>query len=152
MPGLNSITSLMSSVATVEENLDNGNYTKDAVVENEKDIVRLNVDQLYLEGINSLGVSIDSYAPYSPLTIKMKTAKGQPVDRVTLRDTGDFHRGFHVVADSGGFIITSSDGKTDDLMSKYRGSVFGLTKDNKGIASQIIYPSVLQKIRQEIFK
>lgn len=51
-------------------------------------------EQLFEQGINRLGVDIMDYAPYSPLTIAIKEEKGQPTNRVTLRDTGDFEASF----------------------------------------------------------
>lgn len=51
-------------------------------------------EQLYEQGINRLGVDIMDYAPYSPVTIEIKKALGQPTNRVTLRDEGDFESSF----------------------------------------------------------
>ena len=94
LPGLNSILGLLSTIETVERNLDDGFYTKKALEQNQQKIVELNVKQLYEYGINSLGIRIDTYDPYSPYTVRVKKEKGQPYDRVTLRDTGDFHTEF----------------------------------------------------------
>ena len=87
-------------------------------------------DQLYRRGITGTGEKIMSYAPYSPRTIKAKLKKGQPTTRVTLRDSGDFHRAMHLVFDTDGFYITSEDKKTPFLVSKYGPAIFELTREN----------------------
>lgn len=87
-------------------------------------------DQLYRRGINGKGEKIMSYAPYKPITIQIKKKKGQPTTRVTLRDTGDFHKSMFVVFDSEGFYITSSDEKTPELIEKYGEEIFRLTNKN----------------------
>ena len=75
-------------------------------------------DQLYRRGINGKGEKIMDYAPYKPTTVRIKKRKGQPTPRVTLRDTGDFHKSMFVVFDSEGFYITASDEKTTKLIEK----------------------------------
>lgn len=87
-------------------------------------------DQLYRRGINGRGVKIMEYAPYRPSTIRNKQKKGQPTTRVTLRDTGAFHKSMFVVFDSEGFYITASDPKTQALVEKYGEEIFRLTNKN----------------------
>lgn len=87
-------------------------------------------DQLYRRGINGRGEKIMDYMPYTARTIKNKKRKGQPTTRVTLRDTGDFHKSMYVVFDSEGFYITASDKKTEELVGKYGEEIFRLTDKN----------------------
>lgn len=87
-------------------------------------------DQLYRRGINGKGEKIMSYAPYKPRTIQRKKKKGQPTTRVTLRDTGEFHKSMYVVFDSEGFYITASDEKKPFLVKKYGEKIFRLTDSN----------------------
>lgn len=87
-------------------------------------------DQLYRRGINGKGEKIMDYAPYAARTIENKKRKGQPTTRVTLRDTGDFHRSMHVIFDSEGFYITSDDEKAKYLVKKYGGEIYRLTDKN----------------------
>ena len=87
-------------------------------------------DQLYRRGINGKGEKIMDYMPYAPRTIQNKKRKGQPTTRVTLRDTGDFHKSMYVVFDSEGFYITASDKKTEWLVGKYGEGIFRLTNKN----------------------
>lgn len=87
-------------------------------------------DQLYRRGINGKGEKIMDYAPYAARTIENKKRKGQPTTRVTLRDTGDFHRSMRVIFDSEGFYITSDDEKAKYLVKKYGGEIYRLTDKN----------------------
>ena len=152
MPGLNAISSLISAVQTVERNMVDGSYPGQAVRENTSKIIEMNVGQLNDHGVNSLGIRIDTYAPYSPYTVRVKTEKGQPTDRVTLRDTGEFHKSFEVVIDPTGFYITATDSKTNELVDKYGEKIFGLIPENKSeLLHQYLYPSVLGQIRKELF-
>ena len=152
MPGLNAISALLSAVETVERSMVDGTYVRRAVQENTDKIVELNVEQLYEYGINSLGVSIDTYAPYSPYTIRAKNEKGQPTDRVTLRDTGDFHKSFEVVVGPVDFYITATDYKTDMLVERYGEKIFGLIPQNKiELAQKYLYPAVMTEINKELF-
>lgn len=153
MPGLNSILGLLSAVETVERNLNDGSYTRKALEQSQQKIVELNVEQLYEYGENSLGVRIDTYRPYTPYTISIKQEKGQPYDRVTLRDTGDFHRSFGVVFEPTGFYITATDHKTQELIDKYGPEIFGLTEINRQtITTNYVVPVVIKEIKREIFK
>ena len=87
-------------------------------------------DQLYRRGINGRDEKIMDYMPYAPKTIQIKKRKGQPTTRVTLRDTGAFHKSMYVVFDSEGFYITASDEKTQYLVEKYGEDIFRLTDKN----------------------
>ncbi len=152
MPGLNSILGLLSIAETVERNLSDGNYTRKALEQNQQRIVEMNVEQLYDYGMNSLGIRIDTYEPYSPYTVRIKQEKGQPYDRVTLRDTGDFHKSFGVVFEPVGFYITSTDYKTQDLIDKYGARIFGLTSENKqDLTIKYVVPVVREEIKRELF-
>lgn len=152
MPGLNSILGLLSIAETVERNLSDGNYTRKALEQNQQRIVEMNVEQLYDYGMNSLGIRIDTYEPYSPYTVRIKQEKGQPYDRVTLRDTGDFHKSFEVVFEPMGFYITATDYKTQDLIDRYGARIFGLTPENKqDLTIKYVVPVVREEIKRELF-
>lgn len=152
MPGLNSILGLLSIAETVERNLSDGNYTRKALEQNQQRIVEMNVEQLYDYGMNSLGIRIDTYEPYSPYTVRIKQEKGQPYDRVTLRDTGDFHKSFEVVFEPVGFYITATDYKTQDLIDRYGARIFGLTPENKqDLTIKYVVPVIREEIKRELF-
>ena len=123
----------------------------EAVEENESVILDLNANsQLFEEGITSRGIPIANFAPYSPVTVEIKKMKGQPTNRVTLYDEGDFYESMFIVYVPDGFIIRASDWKTEALMVKYGGDILGLTEENiKYLAEEFIVPYVLNKLRYE---
>ena len=68
---MNVIEELQEKVEAVERGLTSGEWIQQIIFDNEAYIVDMNVeDQLYEQGVNALGVSIDDYAPYSPATIE----------------------------------------------------------------------------------
>lgn len=101
-----------------------------ALTEAKKDddeLIRINLDDQLSAGVDSRGRSLGEYAPY---TIELKQAKGQPTDRVTLYDEGDFYAGFNVELKGSGLELDSTDSKTDDLKKDWGESIFGITPDN----------------------
>ena len=106
-------------------------YLEDIIRDKEDVIVSaIADDQLYRRGINGRSEKIMSYMPYTAKTIQNKKRKGQPTTRVTLRDTGAFHKSMFVVFDSEGFYVTASDEKTEELVKKYGEEIFRLTNKN----------------------
>lgn len=154
MAGLQSIIDLKNRVITFNEGLVSGMYIQRIIMDNEAYIVDLNAqDQLYEEGINRLGVSIMDYAPYRPLTIAIKEQKGQPTNRVTLRDTGDFESSFYLDVGDIQFEIKASDWKTESLIKKYGRQILGLTDENiSSLIWDYIYPDLMGKAREIILK
>lgn len=108
-------------------------------------------DQLYRRGINGRGEKIMDYAPYAARTIENKKRKGQPTTRVTLRDTGDFHKSMHVIFDSEGFYVTSDDEKAKYLVKKYGGEIYRLTDKNfTRIIRSHIRKELVKRLKQAI--
>lgn len=104
---------------------------RQAISENEQFILDLvREDQLYDYGINGRNVSIDAYAPYTMNTVRIKTDKRQPTDRVTLCDTGDFYKSMNIVFTAKGFYIEAHTSYVPDLMEKYGTEVLRLTDEN----------------------
>lgn len=144
------INELRARAAELLDGLLSGDLAGQAVEASEAEITAMNTrDQLYERGVNSLGVKIADYAPYSDFTAAMKEAAGQPHDRVTLRDTGDFHRSFRVEAGPRQFRIAAADPKAGRLKRKYGARVIGLTADNRDIlAWEHIYPHMMEEARR----
>lgn len=138
------IENLRRRVAQFNEGLTSGQYFQEIISNNEGEIVAMNADeQLYEEGINAVGISIMDYAPYAPSTIKRKIAKGQPYNRVTLRDEGDFEASFFIEADRQKFEIKASDWKAEYLTRRYGSQILGLTEENVArLTREIVYPEI----------
>lgn len=125
------ISGLIDKFKKVGEELDTGEIAKKIVRDNYNILIDMNAqDQLYAKGVNRLGVRIDEYQPYRPLTIQVKIEKRQPYDRVTLKDTGEFYDSFYVETAEDRFYIKASDEKTNWLIKKYGAEIFGLTNDS----------------------
>lgn len=74
-------------------------------------------DQLFTTGEDGNGLSLGDY---SPITVQIKRAKGQPTDRITLKDTGKFYDSYEIEPFEGGFIIDADGRKKDtDLLVRY---------------------------------
>ena len=97
-------------------------------------------EQLYEKGVNSYSVKISDYKPYSPYTVTIKKEKGQPSNRVTLRDSGDFHESFYVNITDTYFEVLATDPKTGDLIKKYGKEILGLTEEN---ISEILFNYII---------
>lgn len=125
---------------------------KDEILKHENVIVQMVAnEQLYDEGIEGRGIEIMSYQPYTAKTIKIKQKKGQPYDRVTLRDTGEFHDSLHVEFDDEGFYVTSTDDKAKYLLSRYGKTIFRLTNENLNtLLNQYIRPELSEKLKKKL--
>lgn len=105
-------------------------------------------EQLYEKGITRHGVEIASFAPYSPITVEIKREKGQPTNRVTLRDEGDFHYSFYIEFTETGFEIKASDWKAKNLVANYGESILGLTEENfRDLAVNYVAPEILKILK-----
>lgn len=81
-------------------------------------------------GLDSEGKRIEP--DYSPFTVQIKRAKGQPYDRVTLKDSGSFHAGMFLTGGANNqFSIGSRDPKSKKLQDKYGEEIFGLNEDSQ---------------------
>lgn len=147
------ITDLKNRVEKFELGLSSGQFIQDIIFENEAYIIDMNAtEQLFEQGVNNLGVSIDDYAPYSPYTIEIKKQKGQPTNRVTLHDEGDFTGSFFIQVGTGLFEIKAADFKTQDLIKKYGRQILGLTDENiKELINKYILPDILKQRSKYIY-
>lgn len=125
---------------------------KNEILRHESIIVEMIAqDQLYELGIEGRGKEIMSYMPYRPRTIKKKLKKGQPTNRVTLKDTGSFYVSLHVEFDDDGFYVTSTQEKAKFLLDKYGKTIFRLTDSNlKILLDRYIKPSLKEKMKEYI--
>lgn len=108
-------------------------------------------DQLFTEGIDSEGVSLESIGgEYSPFTILEKESKGLPTDRITLFDTGDFYDTFRIELQKSFFLIianTIKDG--EDLQTRWGDAILGLTDKSKSILVNVLIDEYIKFIKTE---
>jgi hypothetical protein len=116
------------------------------IVETSLDIKKLNQEQMF-SGIRSDESEIRPF--YSEYTKLIKDQKGQPTDRVTLKDTGDFYDRIFIDVKKDSFEILSSDYKNDQLIRKYGKRIFGLTRISRSFYIQY---SFFVELRERIVK
>ncbi len=83
--------------------------------------------QLFDKGENAKGSIIRP--AYTPITISLKKAKGQPTDRVTLKDTGVFYFSIDIIANDTELVIESSLSYSKYLIDKYGDDILGIQED-----------------------
>lgn len=91
--------------------------------------------QLFKEGEDGLGNKLQEYTPFTKL---LKQEKGQPFDRTTLKDTGQFYASFRVVVNNAGEVkVIAND--VNDLTEKYGKNILTLSYEGiEEIKPQII--------------
>lgn len=108
------------------------------------DATRVQKEQLF-SGIKSDGSPI--LPPYTPRTIAIKQRKGQPTNRVTLRDTGDYYAGILIDVRQDIFVIESADGKAEKLQDKYGAKILGLARDARIEYIRTLKPEIIRQIK-----
>lgn len=100
------------------------------------EIIRLNQEQLYEDGITGTGEFVTNLftgsSSYSPYTIEVnKLPFGLPYDRITLFQTGKFYATFYVSYTDTTFTIKADGDKGDkNLFDIYGEDIKGLTEHN----------------------
>ena len=111
------------------------------------EVIRLNQEQLN-SGVDSKDQVINTIggSPYRAYTVKIKKAKGQPTNIVTLRDTGKFQDSFRVKITNEGYEITADFRKgEDDIRDNLPGQfdVLGLTPES---LAELVYETILPRL------
>jgi hypothetical protein len=118
-------------------------------------MIEFNQDQLQ-QGQDALGQAIVTIggSPYRPFTVAIKKAKGQPTNKVTLEDTGDFYKTFKVIIHKDEYEIIANFEKQDGSILDNFSSNFdflGLDKESiTELANEIIYPRLGQLINKRL--
>lgn len=105
---------------------------------------------------DQLDLGLDGYynkiqPPYAPRTIQNKIRKGQPTDRVTLKDTGEFYNSLRIEFDENGFRIVSDDDKSKYLIAKYGGPILRLpNEDFTRFLRFYIRPALIERMKDYI--
>lgn len=126
------------------EAIDTDKIVRETMEESADAIKQKNQEQLFA-GENSAGTDIEPF--YKPLTIAIKQSKGQPTDRVTLRDTGSFYQGIYVSVQGDKLITDSTDSKSAKLQDKYGDQIFGL---NDKFSSEVIRETIRPVFKEKI--
>lgn len=115
------------------------------------EIIRLNTEnQLFEEGIDSLGRDLGIYRPF---TIERKKEIGLPYDRVTLYQTGEFYASFRVYYDADTFSIDANGDKGDkNLFDVYGDDVLGLTDFNLERVKSVILQYYVKYVEERILR
>lgn len=115
-------------------------------------IIFLNTEkQLFEKGINSLGGSLGIYTQF---TIEEKKKKGQPFDRVTLRDTGEFHESWEITVTQQADLIFDADDEKQDtsLFEKYGIDILGLTEESLEVLIDVVKEEFIILLKSIIIK
>jgi hypothetical protein len=116
----------------------------------EAEILDMNTqEQLFNKGIDADG---DSLGKYATLTKQIKAGLGQPTNRVTLKDTGDFHDSFFARFVGKNIAIGATDEKAEKLEDRYGKAIYGLTDDNLQEVIDMVRPEMINEFRKRILK
>ena len=89
---------------------------------------------------------------YTPYTVQLKTVKGQPTDRVTLKDTGAFYGSIKASVQSKSLSLYATDPKTKKLETKYKPEIIGLQDKNKEVVAKSMLPDLKSELDKKLLK
>jgi hypothetical protein len=115
----------------------------ESISQNPKIVEDLNRAQLN-EGIMPSGEKINP--SYTRKTIAIKRIKAQPINRVTLRDSGKFYGSIKAKVTNSDLSISSTDAKYDKKIKPKYGEVLGLTTENTATLISLVGEDVNGKL------
>jgi len=114
-------------------------------------IIELNTEgqptsQLFEKGEDSKGLTLGDYSPF---TKQVKVEKGQRIDHITLKDTGDFYETFVVIPFLRGFRLRANPnkGEGDNLFDDFGEDIVGISEENLLILCEFIRPFFMRKAK-----
>lgn len=116
-----------------------------AIMDTDRELARVQQMQLF-SGLSADGRTIQP--PYAESTIEAKRKKGQPTDRVTLKDTGAFYAGIIIDVRENTFVIDSADEKSGKLQDRYGEKIFGLNSESRIEYIKTLKPAFINEIRR----
>ena len=141
---MEAIINLINRLTNYRDNINS--YMEDITRSIEDEIKELNVHQQYDLGQDRYGSEIRP--EYAESTIRYKRRKGQPTDRVTLQDTGQYHDTFKIRYEDEGFELYANDWKAGFLDKKYGKEIYGLQDEAaRELADQVYQPRMIQKLK-----
>ena len=108
-------------------------------------VLSMNRSQLFA-GQDANGIELSP--PYARSTVRIKRRKGDPYDRVTLKDEGDFYASFDLEFGQSEFAVNSDDQKAVYLERRYGADVYGLTPENTNILREEIKLGMVEKLKE----
>ena len=119
-------------------------------------IIELNtIEQLYEEGVDSLGVSLGQYSAATiegTSSFAGRAERGLRFDHITLFDTGDFYKSWKVDVrsdDDSFFIIDANPIKEDtNLFVEWGVDVLGLTEESMTILNNKLRVELTKEIKK----
>lgn len=114
------------------------------VKDNEGLVLEMNRNQMY-SGKDGNGVEISP--GYADSTIARKRRKGNPYDRVTLKDEGDFYRLLDLKVGNDSFLIQSNDTKSVYLERKYGDDIYGLDSESLTRLKGVIQEGLIEQLK-----
>ena len=114
----------------------------------EAEILDYITDNQLFEGLDSEGK--DLTPPYTAFTISVKLSKGQVVDRVTLRDEGDFYADMEIDFRRDEFVILNSNNKLRRLENKYGNKILGLSGEGLEELTILVKPELINHLREKL--
>ena len=102
------------------------------------------------KGLDSKGNQIKP--SYADSTIARKKKKGQPFNRVTLKDSGDYYNSFDIIYNdsNGTFLIEATNFVRQYLVNRYGEDIEGLTTESIDIVSKKIANRLIEVIQEKI--
>lgn len=115
----------------------------EVILDSKEEIIDIQNEQVFTKGLPD--------EEYSPFTKQIKRAKGQPSDRVTTFDEGDFFAGKEMELSNNSFSLDSRDSKTQKLINQYGEKIFEYDDSSKSMISQdFITPGLTEKIKRRL--
>ena len=141
---MEAITNLIENLTKYKANINE--YMEDITRSIEDEIKEINVHQQYDLGQDR---NADAITPeYAESPIRYKRRKGQPTDRVTLQDTGQYHDTLKIRYEDEGFELYANDWKAGFLDKKYGKDIYGLQDEAaRELADQVYQPRMIQKLK-----
>ena len=119
----------------------------------QKYVLDLNrIEQLYKRGIDAEGVTLESIGgSYTEFTVAIKQTKGQPTNRVTLKDTGDFYDSFELAVKGEGIEIKANPIKEGiSLEVRWGDDIIGLADTSKEELIEKLKPLIIREVRERL--
>ena len=105
--------------------------------------------QLFQHGEDGNGEKLP--LPYAEKTQMIKRAKGQPIDRITLKDTGDFYASMVMVRQADSVRTYFTDYKSDRLYKDWGAEIGSISKRNLGeIVDSDIKEDFIRSLREKL--